>query len=79
MFNFQIISNKSTIIKQNYYSDTDSLTYKIETTDVYKDFWDDKNKFDSSDYSNESKFYDEFKNKKVIGKFKDEAAGLVIK
>ena len=45
---------------------------------MYKDFWDVKNKFDSSDYSKESKFYDE-KNKKVIGKFKDEAAGLVIK
>ena len=72
-------------IKQKYnnkakllFTDTDSLTYEIKTTDVYKDFWNDKNKFDSSDYSKDSKFYDE-KNKKVIDKFKDEAGSFVIK
>ena len=44
-------------IKQKYgnkakllFTDTDSLTYEIETEDVYRDIWDDKDKFDNSDY-----------------------------
>ena len=72
-------------IKQKYgdkaklsFTDTDSLSYEIETKDVYKDLWKDKDKFDNSDYPEDSKFYIKT-NKKVIGKFKDEAAGLVIK
>ena len=72
-------------IKQKYgskakllFTDTDSLTYEIETNDVYQDFWNDKNKFDNSDYSENSPFYDKT-NKKIIGRFKDETAGLVIK
>ena len=68
-----IISKKSTTIKQNDYSQTDSLTHEIETDDVYQDFWNDKNKFDNSDYSQNSPYFDKT-NKKVIGKFKDEAA-----
>ena len=70
-------------IKQKYkakllFTDTDSLTYEIEAEDVYEDFWKDKDLFDNSDYPENSPFY--FKeNKKVIGKFKDEAAGTIIK
>ena len=65
-------------IKQKYgdkshllFTDTDSLTYEIETDDIYQDFWNDKEKFDNSDYPENSKYYDK-SNKKVIGKFKDE-------
>ena len=57
---------------------TDSLTYENEREDVYEDFRIDKDKFDNSDYRENSPFYDKT-NEKVIGKFKDEAAGLVIK
>ncbi|XP_068716850.1 uncharacterized protein [Montipora capricornis] len=71
-------------IKQKYgskakllFKDTDSLTYEIETSDVYQDFWNDKDKFDNSDYPENSPFYSNT-NKKVIGKFKDEAAGISI-
>ena len=64
-------------IKQNYHSDTDSLCYEIESNDVYQDFWNNKNKFDNSDYPENSQFYDK-SNKKVIGKFKDEASGIPI-
>ena len=53
------------------------MTYEIETDDVYEDFWADKDIFDNSDYSESSKYYDN-KNKKVIGKFKDEACGIPI-
>ena len=71
-------------IKNNYgdkakllFTDTDSLTYEIEAKDVYKDFWNDKDKFDNSDYPESSPYFDKV-NKKVIGKFKDEAAGVPI-
>ena len=47
--------------------DTDSLAYDIKTKNVYEDFYQDKNLFDFSDYSLNSKFYDPV-NKKVIGK-----------
>ena len=59
------------------FTDTDSLTYEIEADDVYQDFWKDKNLFDNSDYLKNSPFFD-CSNKKVIGKFKDEAAGIPI-
>ena len=69
-------------IKHNYgnkakllFTDTDSLTYEIETKDVYRDFWNDKDRFDNSDYSENSPYFNKT-NKKVIGKFKDEAAGI---
>ena len=59
------------------FTDTDSLTYEIEANDVYQDFWKDKHLFDNSDYPKNSSFFDD-SNKKVIGKFKDEAAGIPI-
>ena len=58
-------------------TDTDSLTYEIETEDAYQTFWNDKDKFDNSDYPENSPYYD-MSNKKVIGKFKDEAAGIPV-
>ena len=63
--------------KPNYYSQTDSLTYEIETKDAYKDFFKDTNKFDNSDYPENSPYFN-ITNKKVIGKFKDEAAGVPV-
>ena len=59
------------------FTDTDSLVYHIKTEDIYEDFYKDKEIFDNSDYLESSKYF--FKeNKKVIGKFKDEAAGKPI-
>ncbi|XP_068752898.1 uncharacterized protein [Montipora capricornis] len=72
-------------IKQKYgskakllFTDTDSLTYEIETSDVYQDFWNDKDKFDNSDYPEDSPYFNK-ENKKVIGKFKDEVSGVPIR
>ena len=59
------------------FTDTDSLVYEIKTKDVYKDFYEDKNLFDFSDYPRDSKFFDPI-NKKVIGKMKDEFKGKII-
>ena len=56
------------------FTDTDSLCYHIKTDDAYGDFFLDRELFDNSDYNKCSKlFFDN--NKKVIGKFKGEAAG----
>ena len=55
-------------------TDTHSFCYHIKTDDVYEDLYVDRDLFDNSDYAEPSQFF--FKNnKKVIGKFKDEAAG----
>ena len=55
-------------------TDTDSLCYVIKTEDAYKDLIEHRDMFDNSDYPETSKFFFN-DNKKVIGKFKDEAAG----
>ena len=60
-------------------TDTDSLFfYEIKTDDIYKDLFQDKELFDNSNYPKNSEFFFD-ENKKVIGKMKDEAAGMVIK
>ena len=53
------------------------MTYEIEAKDVYKDFSKNRDMFDNSDYDKNFKYcFDN--NKKVIGKMKDEAAGVPI-
>ena len=80
MYDFHYIN----YIKKNYgnrakllFTDTDNLTYEIEAEDVYKDFWNDKEMFDNSDYPENSLYYCNA-NKKVISKFKDEACEVPI-
>ena len=63
---------------QLLFTDTDSLCYHIKTEDIYFDFFTDRELFDNSDYPSDSKFYFS-ENKKVIGKFKDETAGVPIR
>ena len=69
----KIYDNKAKLL----FTDTDSLTYEIETENVCQDFWKDKDKFDNSYYPGNSPYFDKT-NKKIIGKFKDEAAGIPI-
>lgn len=49
----------------------------METEDIFKDFWADENKFDCSEYPENSKYFDKT-NKKVVGKFKDVAWSVPI-
>ena len=76
-FHYNYIKSKYGDKARLLFTDTDSLTYEIEADDVYQDFWKDKHLFDNSDYPKDSPFHNNA-NKKVIGKFKDEAAGLPI-
>ena len=49
-FHYNYIKKKYNNRARLLFTDTDSLTYEIETEDVYKDFWNDKDMFDNSDY-----------------------------
>ena len=51
--------------------------YEIKTGDVYKDFSNDKQMFDFSNYSAKSKYYDN-SNKLVFAKIRDGPAGVAI-
>ena len=69
-------------IKKNFdaellFTDTDSLTYEIKSKNVYEEFFKWKDSFDFSNYSKDSKFFNET-NKKVIGKMKDEFGVVII-
>ena len=55
--------------------DTDSLMYKIETENVYEDFYKSRGLFGFSNYSKDSNSYDD-SNNLVTGKIKDETYGL---
>ena len=59
------------------FTDTDSLCYEVQTKDIYDDMLKHKDLYDFSEYPENHKCYD-VSNKKVIGKFKDEAKGCII-
>ena len=58
------------------FTDTDSLMYHIEADDVYGDMA-RTDLFDLSNYPRDHPLYSD-RNRKVLGKFKDEAAGIPI-
>ena len=76
-FHYNYIKHKYGDKAKLLFTDTDSLTYEIETNDAYNDFFKDNNKFDNSDYPENSPYFNKI-NKKVIGKFKDEASGIPV-
>ena len=76
-FHYNYIKKKYGDKAKLLFTDTDSLTYEIEAEDVYQDFWNNKNKFDFSDYPEDSPYFDKI-NKKIIGKFKDECQNIPI-
>ena len=76
-FHYNYIKHKYGNKAKLLFTDTDSLTYEIETNDAYNDFFKDKSKFDNSDYPENSPYFNKI-NKKVIGKFKDEASGIPV-
>ena len=59
------------------FTDADSLTYEKKSENVYEKFFKWKDLFDFSNYSKDSKFFDE-SNKKVIVKMKDEFGGVTV-
>ena len=73
-FHYNYIKNKYGNDSRLLFTDTDSLMYEIKTEDFYVDFSSNKEMFDFSNYSTNSKYYND-SNKLVIGEMKDETAG----
>ena len=59
------------------FTDTDSHMYCVETADIYKELYAEREHFDFASFDKESPFFDAYNNK-VIGKFKDEVNGKPI-
>ena len=80
-FHYNYIKPKYGVKAKLLFTDTDSLMYEVETEDFYKDISEDvKDRFDTSDYpENHPSGIPIGINKKVLGMFKDEAAGKIIK
>ena len=80
-FHYKYIKPKYGKQAKLLFTDTDSFLYEIQTVDFYKDISGDvKNRFDTSDYpeGHPSEIPTGI-NKKVLGMFKDEVAGKIIK
>ena len=80
-FHYKYIKPKYGNKAKLLFTDTDSFLYEIQTEDFYKDISGDvKNRFDTSDYpEGHPSGLPTGINKKVLGMFKDEAAGKIIK
>ena len=77
MYDFHYNFIKKDFDAELLFTDTDSLTYEIKSENVYEEFFKWKDLFDFSNYSKDSKFFNET-NKKVIGKMKDEFGGVIV-
>ena len=79
-FHYNYIKSKYGDRAKLLFTDTDSLAYEIKTDDFYADIAPDiRSRFDTSDYPKDHPSGIETgMNKKVIGMFKDEAAGKQI-
>ena len=79
-FHYNYIKKKYKDRAKLLFTDTDSLAYEIKTEDFYSDIAPDiRSRFDTSDYPKDHPSGIEAGiNKKVIGMFKDEAAGKQI-
>ena len=80
-FHYKYIKPKYGNKAKLLFTDTDSFLYEIQTEDFYKDISRDvKDRFDTSNYpKNHPSIIVTGINKKVLGMFKDEAAGKNIK
>ena len=70
-FHDDYIKYKSGHNSRLLFTDADSLMYEIKTEDVYEDFNKDKEMFNFSNYSADSKYYND-SNKLAVGKMKDQ-------
>ena len=77
-FHNDYIKNKCGNNSRLLFTDTDYLINEIKTEDVFEYFSSDKEMFDFCNYLTKSKYYDN-SNKLVLGKIKDETAGVAIK
>ena len=77
MYDFLYNFIKKGFDAKSLFTDTNSFTYEIKSKNVYEGFLKWKDLFDFSNYSKDSKLFNET-NKEVIGKMKDEFGGVII-
>ena len=77
MYDFHYNFIKKHFDAELLFTDTDSLTYEIKSKDVYEELFKYRHLFDFSNFSKESKVYDN-QNKMVVGKMKMEHKGIPI-
>ena len=70
MNSIMIISKTNMATNRDIFSDIDILEHEIETENVYDNFDKNKEMFDFSNYSAQSKHYNDL-NALVVGKIKD--------
>ena len=76
-FWYDHLKNKHNDKVELIYTDTDSFIIEVETDDIYKDMYENKNQYDFSEYPENHPNFD-MSNKKVLGKFKDELKSKII-
>ena len=76
-FHYNNIRNKYDSKSKLLFPDTVNIMYGIKTKDVYEDFSSNEEMFEFSNYSTQSKYYDD-SNKLVIGKMKDRTSDVAI-
>ena len=77
----RLVTAEYKMLQQNIkcYTDTDSFIMHIKTDDFYKDITADVDKwFDTNFNKNDNRPLEIGKNKKVLGKFKDEIGGKIM-
>ena len=79
-FHYNYVKNKYGEKAKQLFTDTDSLTYEIQTEDFYRDISEDvEAKFDTSNFPRDHPSgIPVGVNKKVIGVFKDECSGKIM-
>ena len=77
-FHYQYIVKKYGQSAKLCFTDTDSLTYHIQTDDIYQDMKADAELFDLSNFKKDSPFYSG-DNRKVVGKMKSETGDVAPK
>ena len=77
MYNFHYNFIKKSFNAELLFTDTGSLNYEIKSKNIYEELFKWKDFFQFSNYSKDSKFFNET-SKKVIGKMKDEFGGVIV-
>ena len=77
MYDFHYNFIKKKIDTKLLFTDIGSLTYEIKSENVYENFFKHKRLFDFSNYTKDSKLFNET-NKKVFGKMKGEFGGVIV-
>jgi len=77
-FHYNVIKKMYNDKAKLLFTDTDSMTYHIETNDIDKDLYKIKDNFDFSNYDKKHVLYNN-DNKNMIGYFKDENGSNIVK